>query len=212
MTALPCLSVLYFLFPLGQAVFAVISVCLFLNSLICYFSLLPTSSTGLVETDRQLVARLIWSGGLRVCTMALSRSLYLVFFLSTSLHPHTYTNQKPINNFPQPSRFFPSLSSFPSSPPPPFSLFLSLIRPPPKYLEHKSHSTCLCPPFSLLPFLRFLTLSSLCSQAPPFGPRCTTLGSSLLLSLPVSSQLIERGMLCSLSKEGVQAKEKKGGG
>lgn len=164
---------------------------------------------------RQTGSWLLGLFGQEACESALWLSLALCILFSSCLLLSTLIHtqiKNPSTTSPNHLAFFLPSPRFPQAPPPPFSLFLSLIRPPPKYLEHKSHSTCLCPPFSLLPFLRFLTLSSLCSQAPPFGPRCTTLGSSLLLSLPVSSQLIERGMLCSLSKEGVQAKEKKGGG
>lgn len=83
---------------------------------------------------------------------------------------------------------------------PPFCSFFPLTCTPPKYLEYKSYLACcstLLPPSSPLPLCTFrpLLLS--------FLAILHSVGVCVLFFLLVSSQLIEHGMLCSLSSEGI---------
>ena len=88
-------------------------------------------------------------------SLCLSVSCFLPVYLSPPSHMHkskTHQELSPPTHLPFSLPLLVSLSS----PPPLPSFLLSLIRAPPKYLEYKSHS-----PFPPVPFLLFLTLSSL---------------------------------------------------
>lgn len=135
--------------------------------------------------------------------------MYPVFFPSTSLHSQSHihkwkTHQQTCSPV---FSLVPSLAFSLRSPP--FSRFFPLIRTPPKYLEYKSDLACyrpFSPPTSPLPLCTFrpLLLSFLAILS-------SLLCVCALFFLLVSSQLIEWGMLCSLSSEGIQGRGGGGG-
>lgn len=116
-----------------------------------------------------------------------------------------------------PSRFLS-----PGTPPPRLpSFFLSSVLPlicsPTKYLESKKPTSRAWFPSFLSPHSSYSSPSPLFlhkSAGPSFQPFLTALSLWLSLCLcflsVVSSQLIEQGMLCSLSSEGIQG-EVRGG-
>lgn len=155
----------------------------------------------------QLLPKLVFLPACFVRPSSVNYSLSASGFLPIPLHPqsHIHKSKKPISDFDSHSPPYSSAFLWLETPPlfaPRVLPFLSFA-PLQNILDTKATSCASIPPFPLLPS----ALSS--RQAPPLQASLSL--AVCIFFLLVSSQLIEPGVLCSLSSDG-KTKLREGGG